>query len=59
MLVLVVFPRSRPCLLQENDNRPLFEIASTVSNGNDRLRTEGKISSPYPVKLSLLDIVSC
>ena len=35
-LVLVVFPRSRLCLLHENDNRLLFEMATTVTDANDR-----------------------
>ena len=29
-LVLVVFPRSRLCLLHENGNRLLLEMASTI-----------------------------
>ena len=34
-LVLVVFPRSRLCLLHENDNRLLLEMASTVFEGEN------------------------
>ena len=38
-LVLVVYSRSRLCFLNENDNRLVFEIATTVNiNGIDRER---------------------
>ena len=42
-LILVVFPRSRFCYLHGNDSRLLFELASTVTNGNDHLR-KGKLA---------------
>ena len=50
MLVLAVFPRSRLSLLYENDNRVLFEMASTVTNGNDGLRKE-KLQLRMSIKL--------
>ena len=40
--ILVLFPRQLLCFLHENDNRLLFEMATTVTNGNDRLR-KGKL----------------
>ena len=45
--ILVLFPRHWLCFLHENDNRLLFEMATTVTNGNDRLR-KGKLRRrPY------------
>ena len=59
-LALVVFPRSRPCLLYENDNILLIEMATTVPNGNDRSKwqrpfTNGKIASATLMKVVALN----
>ena len=43
-LVGVVFWQSRLCLLHENDNRLLLEMASIFKNGTDRLQ-KGKLHS--------------
>ena len=58
MLVLVVFPRSRVCLLHENDNGMLFEMVATVPDQIKCQRSfrEGKIAAAqhcgtaFPVK---------
>ena len=52
-LVLVVFLRSRLCLLHENDDKLFFEIAMTVPNGS-RLR-KGKLQwRPHQVACILV-----
>ena len=50
--MVVVFPRSRLCLLHENDNRLLFEMATIVPNGKNRLR-KGNCFADSQIVLSL------
>ena len=52
-LVSVVFPRSRLCLLHENDSRLLLEMSSTVTNSISCLRIR-KIRSAMEQLLQIL-----
>ena len=55
-LVLVEFPRSRPCFLHENDNRFVFEMQWTINERENYVAAEWLFLLRIPISFPELHV---